>query len=329
MMYFQIIFLLFIFLFQSNVLAAEITNNFEGKWIGVEVMGCDPKTAARVRSIIPINEGELFSSANSDEYKKWCDVIRSEFENNKVTCSFIGYDGGKFYYDVEFIKKNNDYLFREIPKSIRNNVKINSELLDFYNKFDTLYCSKVSSGIFSLENFDKGYLDFDDPELHALAEPLSKLARPNSQNLLDVIEYSNDAELRALAARLLSWSQSPEIVQYIIDREFLNDPNAFVRNDVARTLSIYLEHMAGGALKDIVLEKGVNAFCKQAALPSHADRNKALYSLNAIVSKNPNAINVIDQNCMATLNEIAETSILPNAGGIAKEILKNIDINKA
>ncbi|MCS5708343.1 hypothetical protein CC99x_005430 [Candidatus Berkiella cookevillensis] len=69
-------------------------------------------------------------------------------------------------------------------------------------------------------------------------------------------------------------------------------------------------------------------FCKQAALPSHADRNKALYSLNAIVRKNPNAINVIDQSCMATLNEIAETSILPNAGGIAKEILKNIDINK-
>lgn len=327
-MHFQVVFLFFFFLFQNNLLAAEITNNFEGKWAGIEVMGCDPKTAERVRNIIPINEGELFSSANSDKHKKWCNVIRAEFESHKIECGFIGYDGGKFYYDVEFINKNNPHLFRKIPKSEKNTVKINNELLELYKNFDKLFWSKISSGVFPLENFDKGYLDFDDLELHAFSEPLSTLAKSNNQNLLDVIEYSDDTELRALAARLLSWSQSPKVIEYIIDKDLLNDPDKFVRNDLTRSLSIYFEHLAEDIFDDTVLKKGVSAFCKQAALPSHTDRDKALWSLDTIIRKNPSVINIIDQNCMATLNEIAEASILPNVGGTAKDILKNIDIKK-
>lgn len=317
--FFTILFLSF-----THALASEVTGEFQGKWAGIEVMGCDRNTANTIRDIIPLKKGDTFSSNDSNKYKKWCDSVRKEVKAHEVKCGFIGYSGGNFYFDVDVQDKAENNTFRVIPTSLKNNIKIENQLLKLFNDFDELIWTLPPKGIFPVENFHKGYIDYDLPELHAFVEPLAKLAHTHNQNLLDVIQYSGDSGLREKAATLLSWSQSPGNIEYILDNDFLNDPDSGVRNDLARSLSFFLVE-----IKDpLVLQKAVVAFCKQAKLHSHGDRNKALHSIKKIMQHNPEMLNSVNVDCMQTIEYIAEMSILDNVGGLAKDILKNIDMVK-
>jgi hypothetical protein len=311
-----------IFLNSPHALASEVTGEFQGKWAGIEVMGCDRNTANTIRNILPLKKGDAFSSNDSNTYKKWCDTVRKEVKNHEVKCSFIGYSGGNFYFDVDVQDKAENNTFRVIPTSLKNNIKIESELLKLFNDFDKLIWTLPPKGIFPAENFDKGYIDYDLPELHAFTKPLAVLAHAHNQNLLDVIQYSSDPKLRGKAATLLSWSQSPKNIEHALDNDLLNDPDSGVRNNLARSLSFFLVE-----IKDpLVLQKAVSAFCKQAKLHSHGDRNKALHSIKKIVQNNPEMLNSVNVDCMKTIEYIAEMSILDNVGGFAKDILENIDM---
>ena len=74
-----------------------------------------------------------------------------------------------------------------------------------------------------------------------------------------------------------------------------------------------------------LLRKLIPVYCKQATLPSHTDRNKALTSLFEILKKNKEMVSTVNVECEATIRYISEVSILNNVGGIAKEIVKLLD----
>jgi hypothetical protein len=302
----------------TMTLSSEVTGDFNGKWAGIEVMGTDKKTAQLIREIVPIKKGDSFSSSDSEKHKRWCDKIKAEVKRDEVDCGFMGYPGREFYFDVQIRDKKEKNKFRVISNSLKNNIKIEKELLSLFDDFDELYWTFMPKDIFPNESFDKGYIDYDIPELHVLTAALAKLAHAHNQNLLDVIQYSSDAELRSKAATLLSWSQTPSNIEYVLNNDLLSDPSEDVRNNLLRSLSFFLIDVDDPAL----LKKTMNAFCKQTKLNSTTDRNKSIYSILTIIKAKPEAAGLIDNNCKKSIEQIADASILPSVGGLAKDILE-------
>ena len=311
---------LFIILTLSATIAlsSEVNGDFKGKWAGIEVVGGDKKTAQLIRKVIPLKKGDAFSSGDSDKHEKWCNDIKSEIKSNNVKCGFVGYSDGDFYFEVKISSKEDQNKFRIISNPPKKNIEIEKNLLTLFNDFDKLYWTILPKGIFPVESFDKGYIDYNISELHVLTAPLAKLAHANNQNLLDVIQYSSDSELRSKAATLLSWSQTPSNIEYVLNNDLLRDPSEDVRNNLLRSLSFFLIDVDDPAL----LKKAMNAFCKQTKLNSTTDRNKSIYSILTIIKAKPEAAELIDNSCKKSVEQLADVSILPSVSGLAKDILE-------
>ncbi len=260
----------------------ETTGGFQGVWAGIEVIGCDSDTTAKIRNLIPIHNGMSFTSLDQAQLRSWCDTVRKQMTNEEIKCRFIAYLDGKYYFNVDIIPiEFAQRQFRTIH-SIKSLPKIPKSLEELYNELEKNLMRAIQSGNDPRENYAKGYIDYQDPTLHSIAVKLSDSVPQYNSILLNVIRYSNDHNQRAGAATLLSWAKNPNNLNKIIDWDLLNDPNEAVRNNLARSISFELNTIKDKAL----LNKAIPLFCKQVAFPSHADRNKGLVSLKSILENN-------------------------------------------
>lgn len=317
----------FIFLFgmlaPSFGYSLETTENFHGVWAGIEVMGCDKNTANKIRKLIPIQNGMSFNSLNKEELHSWCENIKKEIPYLNIKCGFIGYLEGNYYFNVEVLS-NNLYKnnFRVIP-SEKSVPVLPHKLEKLHDELENYIINAIQTGVDPKENYDKGYLDYKEPKMHAVALKLSYSVRRYNNTILNILRCSNDSKQREKAATLLSWAKKPNNLHKIIEWDLLNDPDPNVRNNLTRSISFEFETIKEKTL----LKKIIPLLCKQATLPSHGDRNKALVSLKSILENNPTISSEINHECNATLEYISESSVLPNAGGIAKELLNKIKAN--
>jgi hypothetical protein len=182
-----------------------------------------------------------------------------------------------------------------------------------------------SSGTFPNERYDKGFRDSDDPVLHGLAVKLSKVVWKYNHILLDIVHYSTNVTERRSSATLLAWSRHPENLASILEWDLLMDPDTGVRNYIARAFTYSISDIRDRSL----LKNLLPAYCKQAALPTHTDRNKALYSILEILKNDKSLASSISPECKNTITYISEISILDNVGGVAKEIMKIMENQNA
>lgn len=300
-------------IFNQSICSAS---DFKGKWVGIEVMGCDTKTAQAIREMIPLQVGQPF---HVQDLSLWCNKVKNNLTKETVHCSFIAYQNGKFYFDVDIIS-NKHSKFRQISPN-NQAFKVPKDLAALLHEWDNSTMDMFKSGTYFNETFDKGYLDSNQPHLHGLALKLSKLSYRNNKLILKIIKESKDPIQRAKAATLLSWSRHPENIEYVMKEDLLNDPDSSVRNNLARSLSFNI-----GMIKDEnLLKKAIQIFCNQAKLPTHSDRNKALISLNEILENHKNLSKDVNNECRMTLEYISNMSILPNVGGVAKNILLRLE----
>lgn len=302
-----------------------LPNNIEATWAGIEVMGTDKETAQKIRNLIPIKIGDTFQFSESEKYRLMCyNLMKDNFQINNVHCGFIFFGGGHVYLDVEIL--NNKSIFRSIPKIQATIPTISNEFINLLNQWDQRVTFLITNKQPIIEIYDKGYLDSKDPILHALAEKLAPLAYKHNNLLLDIVRYSPDVDSRTQAATLLSWARHQEQnLRFVLKWDLLNDPDKGVRNNLARAFSSIMHEV-----KDVnLLSKLIPVYCKQATLPSHTDRNKALYSIMGILKQHSNLSSEIDCDCKNTINNISEISTLENVGGLAKEILRLMETSSS
>ncbi len=305
--------------------SSTTSNDFKGTWAGIEVMGVESKTAERIRNRIPIHQGETFSSLNKEKLKSWCNLVKEEVRIEEVNCSFVGFANGNFFYSVEIIAPNSkSKKYRIIPKTIFNIASIPKEIEELSNQWEERAMFLIKSEINPQEYDENGYLDSKDPLLHELAIKLSNETHKYNNKLLNIIKYSKDPKNRSKAATLLSWSKQPSNLEFILKWDLLSDPDEEVRNNLARSMFVILNKVKEKSL----LRKSLQSFCYQASLPSHTDRNKALTSLQKILKKNPDLVQSINKECKATISYIGHNSILPNAGGVAIDLLNTLENSK-
>lgn len=302
---------------QSEILTKDFTATFAG----IEVIGVDKSTAEKVRHALPVQIGDVFFSKDTEKQRaNYLDIIKKNFLTNNVVCSFLLYGNNTVYLIIDFIPLEiKENVYRPISDNKENSKRIPKKLNSLYDQWNKRHSFLMNEGLLNIENYDKGFRDFKDPQLHNLAKKLNLYASKNYRVLLTTIRDSTNASERRKAAALLAWSEHPnETLEFILQWGLLNDPDQGVRNDLTRSLSTSIKY-----IKEIsLLKKLFPSYCKQVTLPRHTDRNKALYSIREILQFHPDLSTVITAECKQTISYISEVSILGNVGGFASEILK-------
>jgi hypothetical protein len=295
----------------------ELKNDYKSKWAGIEVIGSPRGSAHKIRELLPIRIGETFIAANAKHYKNLChDILRKSTTFNESNCSILWYGDETAYLVVDLLDKNANNTFREIPKTSIT-PKIPKNLNALYKKWNDHASALMTKGDFPIENFDNGFRDFENPVLHNYALELKEIATKHNNILLNVVHYSTDNIERQKAADLLSWGKIVDNIHFIIDWSLLTDPDPTVRNNIARSFLHFVHQIED----ELLLKNLLQAYCAQATLPTHGDRNKALYSIQEILEKHPKLISAINSECSSNISYLSEVSILENIQEPAKDIL--------
>lgn len=312
--------IIFAALYSQTVKSAISLDTVKATCAGIEVMGVDHELAEQIRKLSTLQIGDTLMLS---EYDGYCKGTTKQIENNltvgEVKCSYMVLSNGEFYLVLDILPIDaKGLIYRTIPYNPKGVVKLPEQVLFLYNSLFNRSFELLSNYTNYEEYYDKGYLDYDDPVLHSIAEQLSVLAKKHNDDLLKIIHYSPDRDEREAAGLLLSWSQEPNNLRYIADADLLLDPDNAVRNNVARSYIHFMDRV-----KDkTILTDIIPAYCKMAALPLHSDRNKALYCILEILKAHPDMAYAINVDCKNNITYIADMSVLDSVGGVAKEIVK-------
>lgn len=321
--FFQI-FLIFFAIFISPIVSGNTVDisDFHGTWQGVEVIGCNKTIANQIREIIPLKIGSPLN-LTEETLKTWCKMVNNKIVPNKAECSFVGYPKEKHYYYVVDVTSTSDLNpYRKIEISELNNLTIPKKIYSAFKKLNTKQFKALTSGVSSGENFNKGHIEYSNLKLQKFTDKLSKATPQHRQLLIEIITHSSNVAQRRDSSTLLSWAKLTESeIETIIDRNLLNDPDSATRNNLTRSLSFYFKN----AFEPQLTEKIIHSCCQQINFPSHGDRNKALISIDQMLTVNYQAKHFIHPECQKNLKYISEMSILPNIGLIATDILKKIE----
>mgnify|MGYP001763917469 CR=1 FL=1 len=306
--------------------ALRLDDSYTGVWQGIEIMGCDLEIANQIRKTIPLDIGSEFKLSNKEKYRDICNKhVKKYLPNENVECGFIFFTDGVAYMNIQVLPREYNNQFRAIPIPDHPVPKIPDEVNKVYMKIqDRMDEMAKRTGTFPTEIYDGGFIDFTDPILHELAQELTRIAFDYNEVILEVVRYEPDPMTRADAANLLSWTRHPENFKYIVKWDLLSDSYLGVRNNLARSFVFLIQKVESKEILNDLLQ----LYCKMVSLPEHTDRNKALYSIQEVLEKDPSLVNAMDQACIGHIHYIAEASILSNVGGVAKEILEFMELNK-
>lgn len=281
-------------------------------WAGVEVIGGDQKTTQQIRALVPIKEGDAFVSSDTINVQSWCNNVKDGVNMKNIQCSLIGYPDGKFYYNVEvsqtpsaqggYRQIAHDPIHATVPEKLKN----------LYAQWK----QKVNA-----ESISDEYLAANHLQVQTIAKELSKYANKYNSTLLYILRYSPDAQQRSEAAALINWSTHPGNLDFILQWNLLNDPADDVRHHLVKSVA----QQANVINDKLLLKKTIHAFCQQTTLPSHDNRNNALFSLQQILFKHQDLIPALHAECRSTISYINKTTVLPTVSGITKDILHLVD----
>lgn len=303
--------------------ASVVSSDYQAVWAGIDVMGVDAQKADELRTQLPIKIGDSITIGEVFKCREECEsIIAKHVDDSDVECGFMVYDNSDLFLTVDVIPYDaQKVVFRTIPEKNEVEQDIPEELQLAYQKLIDRCSQLFSEHVDFKEDFDHGYLDYDEPTLHMLAEDLSMLANKHNDLLLDILHYSKNSDKRSDVAALFSWSKRPDNLKWILERNLLMDPDKGVRNNLTRSFTYFMKDIKDKTL----LRDLLPVYCKQMSLPTHMDRNKALFSVKRILTYHPDIIIYVGSDCKNTLRYISDMSILDNVGGIAKDILDLID----
>lgn len=311
--------------FSYDIYSFELEGEYKASWVGIEVIGPDLEERESVRKALPIKIGDTFEASEAKKYSSLCSrIIKEQTAFTEAVCSILWYGDGAAYLIVDFPEKSATGGFRAIPSKPGDISRLPTQLIDLYQQWDQRASLLMSSDEFPIEVCKVDFIDYEDPILHALALKLKKSATENSNIILDIIRYSQNPKERQRAATLFSWARSVKNLTLLLEWDLFADPDARVRNDIARSFVGYVNTVDDQDL----LQTLTQAYCKQISLPTHGDRNKGLMSIEGILRKNSSLASKITPDCKRTIGYLQKASILDSVYGPASEIMDVINAHE-
>lgn len=283
-------------------------------WTGFEIVGQTRHTREEIAALLPVELGTPYPEDRSI-FERCNEILRAELDVAHVACSNVLFLTGEAYLVVEVVEHGEEER-RDFRPAPAGDAPLAPELAALYDRLIASFTAAFQEGADVGENMDAGYLDYRHPEMHAVVEEMRRVVPPRREELLRVLAENPEGANRARAAWLLNWAgQEADTVARVLPS--LDDPHGVTRNDVSRFLLHHVDRIGD----DETLRALVDALARQLRRPSHGDRNKAAYSLKALLETNPRLGAYVTEKAGPWLRRIAEQSILDNVGGVAREVL--------
>ncbi|HMB55121.1 MAG TPA: hypothetical protein VKU40_17515 [Thermoanaerobaculia bacterium] len=284
------------------------------RWTDYEIVGQRELTREEVASHLPDLLGQPYE-ADREMVGACGEALEAALDVAEASCSWVTFFTGEAYLLAEIVERGEEWR-TETPAAPEGQVELATpELVATYEALKEQLWANYRNGVEMGENSDAGHLDYREPQMHAYVETLHAELPEHRDNLLAVLAGDADAEDRAAAAWMLNWAGDLAGSAAAVAGS-INDPNGLVRNDVSRFLIYALPHVDDRA----TLRALVDELAVQLARPSHGDRNKAIYSLKAVLEKAPDLAPYVEEKAGEWIDRVAAQSILSNVGGTAQEV---------
>ena len=288
-------------------------------WTGVELMGLETLDRAEVLDAIDLDVGGVYET-DREGWDALGERLRERFDCAEVLVSAVRFADFRTYLVVDVVERGDEARLEYADAPTGELPLADADVAATYDELEALRRRGFDAGKPAHEMADEGFLDFDDPELHALCLRLCELVPPHRDNLIAVLATDADAGKRGRAATLLNWAGDvADSVARV--HAFANDPDVVVRNNVTRFMLHYLDRVESESVRRALAAQ----LARQLTRPSHADRNKAVYGLLHLVEAWPGDAEGIDEATRETLRTIARDSVLSNVRDPAAELLERIE----
>ncbi|GAA5174737.1 hypothetical protein GCM10025771_05150 [Niveibacterium umoris] len=285
-------------------------------WGETEIIGIQRITREQVVSLLPIRLGEEVTQKEK-EMLKWCERLK-KLPIAAVSCNGA-MDRGQLHYIVEILEDANvDFGLQPstAPRAIgRVPPDVHQMLAHREYRVQEIAAEGYSPG----ERITpSGVLVADDSELRMYDAQLRDLMVGQREAMVAMALDANHPDRRD-AIQLLSWTGNPEASIDAIHARLL-DPDTEVRNLTGRFVLSFIERVRDPA----VAEALAGSLARAIALPSHADRTKAITALGQLYARHPELRSLLQQTAREPLTRIAKESVIPNVGGEARALLAAI-----
>lgn len=295
---------------------------------GFEIMGNKTLTRQQVKEFYPISPQAIYTQKNAMEYFErlisYNKKLQEKYDLQHVESTIVSYLNFKFYVVVDIVEKSEKQRV-QFRKSPQKHIKFaTKEILDLYQALQERQQQVFAQGKAVNEIIKNAkYRDYDDPQMHQIVSKLVERVPAHRENILHVLQHSNNSLHRMQAATLLNWALDP-IKTIAIVHTFLDDPSGGVRNNISRFMIPFTRYIQDKKLTRAIIDSLVI----QLNRPSHGDRNKALYSLLTIAENSPQNYPYILKKSKSLLQYIADNSILENVQKPAQDLLSKAITNK-
>lgn len=306
--------------FSVVLLFSNLSFAQDWKWSGFEIIGNHKIAKEEILSQIPIKVGDVYKE-DLNLWQQWCGKLKSQFKFHYSQCSSVRYINFQAYFVVEIVEDGYEYRNQFRPYPQKSIPFASQEILDLYERLYKRLWELFSKGVGVKESTDKGFLDFDDIEMHEIVEKLIKLTPAYRDNLLEVLEKDRNINKREKAANLLNWTINDLADSIISASRLLDDPSGLVRNNISRFTLHFVDKVKSQSERKGLIDK----LLLQLDRPSHGDRNKAIYNLLYIGQRFPSDLRYIKDKGNLLIKYIAETSILENVRDPAVDLLKMLN----
>lgn len=285
-------------------------------WADVELMGHRSVDRAAILAELGFQAGAPYAT-DREGWARAARHLEEHFGFAQVHVSAVRFVDRRAYLVVDVVEVGEEHRGRFRPAPAGAEPPIDAEVLTLFERLGELRALGFEQGSPASELADDGFLDFDDPALHAIALELRRVVPAHREALIGILHRDADREKRSDAATLLNWGG--EVADSIARVHVCaDDPDVGVRNNVTRFLLHYLGRVESAEVRRALIEQ----LARQLGRPSHADRNKAVYGLLHLVESWPEDARVVRHLAGAGLHELADRSILSNVGDPARQLLE-------
>ena len=282
-------------------------------------MGNPSISSSSITKDLPVKVGTQYEE-DIEKWSQWCEAMRVREDLLYADCSSVRYSNFEAFFVIDVVEREDDYRLKYRNAPAGSPVLPPASVMESYGRLKKRLWELFNLGNPPLENTDKGFLDYDDPQMHSEVLKLVAEAPKYRGQILEVLHSHQSFERRMEAADLLNWAgDSTESVEAVYG--WLDDPHYAVRNQLSRFLMAFAKDVTDKSLR-IEL---VATFLFQLERPSHGDRNKALYCLLSLATHHPHVRPFMNAIGGEKIRVIAAKSILSNVKEPAEELLKLLE----
>lgn len=300
--------------------AAQELDAIEWRLKGYDVFGVDSRTAREIAASYPARIGDRVKAADKPQRDAWRRSLAQARGYHDVKCTLVLIQPEDAYFTVDIVGTEAEAR-RWGAERRRSSVRLDGDLVEAHRRLDALKTKRVA-GNFPVRDVvvENAFVTYVYPELKASSAELRRMAEPRRAHILDVLRNGADASDRAVAANLLQFAGNAVGVAAEA-APLLDDPDPMVRNNLARFLVLFAPRLTEpGDRRRVAL-----AAARQLERPGVGDRNKGVFMLTRLYDADPGLRPVLAEASCARLKHIAERSVAPNVGGVAKALLRRFD----